>query len=176
MRHRPARRLRLLGRRAARPSGHHPPRPAGLGGVRQRHPRPLPRLQRHLPLQGAGAPERQHPRRRSPSPRPTAPSGREIITAIVLAYEMQCRLCDAASLRARGWDHVTYGCFSTAPGGGEAHAARRGAHPPRAGHRRRHQRRPAPDARRRAVPLEGVRLRQRRPARRLRRHAGPARG
>ncbi len=39
---------------------------------------------------------------------------RELITAIALAYEVQCRLCDAASLRARGWDHVTYGVFSTA--------------------------------------------------------------
>lgn len=42
--------------------------------------------------------------------------GRELIAAIVLAYEVQCRLCDAASLRARGWDHVTYGAFSTALG------------------------------------------------------------
>ncbi len=41
-------------------------------------------------------------------------SGRDIITATVLAYEIQCRLCDAASIRARGWDHVTYGAFSTA--------------------------------------------------------------
>jgi 2-methylcitrate dehydratase len=41
-------------------------------------------------------------------------SGRELIAAIALAYEVQCRLCDAASLRARGWDHVTYGAFSTA--------------------------------------------------------------
>src|ERR1700726_2352104 len=41
-------------------------------------------------------------------------SGRELITAIALAYEVQCRLCDAASIRARGWDHVTYGAFSTA--------------------------------------------------------------
>lgn len=40
--------------------------------------------------------------------------GRELIAAIVAAYEVQCRLCDAASIRARGWDHVTYGCFSTA--------------------------------------------------------------
>ena len=31
-----------------------------------------------------------------------------------MAYEVQCRLCDAASLRAIGWDHVTYGCFSAA--------------------------------------------------------------
>lgn len=41
-------------------------------------------------------------------------SGKDLVTAIVLAYEVQCRLCDAASLRARGWDHVTYGTFSTA--------------------------------------------------------------
>src|SRR3989454_8234024 len=40
--------------------------------------------------------------------------GRELITAIALAYEVQCRLCDAASIRTRGWDHVTYGAFSTA--------------------------------------------------------------
>src|SRR5437899_5359230 len=40
--------------------------------------------------------------------------GRELITAIGLAYEVQCRLCDAASIRARGWDHPTYGDFSTA--------------------------------------------------------------
>src|SRR5204862_1624096 len=35
-------------------------------------------------------------------------SGRDLITAIALAYEVQCRLCDATSLRAIGWDHVTY--------------------------------------------------------------------
>src|SRR5881396_847835 len=40
--------------------------------------------------------------------------GADLITAIVLAYEVQCRLCDATSLRAIGWDHVTYGAFSTA--------------------------------------------------------------
>lgn len=41
-------------------------------------------------------------------------TGRDLITAIVVGYEVQCRLCDAASLRARGWDHVTYGAFSSA--------------------------------------------------------------
>lgn len=40
-------------------------------------------------------------------------SGKDLITAIVLAYEVQCRLCDAASLRKHGWDHVTYGAFSS---------------------------------------------------------------
>jgi 2-methylcitrate dehydratase len=44
----------------------------------------------------------------------TGASGAELITAVALAYEVQCRLCDAASIRARGWDHVTYGAFSTA--------------------------------------------------------------
>lgn len=41
-------------------------------------------------------------------------SGKEIILATAIAYEVQCRLCDAASIRARGWDHPTYGAFSTA--------------------------------------------------------------
>ena len=41
-------------------------------------------------------------------------SGKEIIAAVAIAYEVQCRLCDAASIRARGWDHPTYGAFSTA--------------------------------------------------------------
>ena len=41
-------------------------------------------------------------------------SGQLVIQAIALAYEVQCRLCDAATLRVRGWDHVTYGPFSSA--------------------------------------------------------------
>ncbi len=40
--------------------------------------------------------------------------GRLFITAVVIGYEVQCRLCDAASLRKRGWDHVTYLAFSNA--------------------------------------------------------------
>lgn len=39
--------------------------------------------------------------------------GRALITAIAAAYEIQCRLCDAGSIRARGWDHVVYGAVST---------------------------------------------------------------
>lgn len=39
--------------------------------------------------------------------------GRSLLAAIVLGYEIQCRLCDAGSLRVRGWDHVSYGAFST---------------------------------------------------------------
>ncbi|VAX32772.1 2-methylcitrate dehydratase [hydrothermal vent metagenome] len=41
-------------------------------------------------------------------------NGKSLIESIVVAYEVQCRLCDAAALRPRGWDHVTYGAFSTA--------------------------------------------------------------
>ena len=41
-------------------------------------------------------------------------SGQEMIVAAVLAYEVQCRLCDAASLRKHGFDHVTYGAISSA--------------------------------------------------------------
>ena len=40
--------------------------------------------------------------------------GRDVIVATVLGYELQCRLCDAASLRSHGWDHVCYGAFSSA--------------------------------------------------------------
>lgn len=43
-------------------------------------------------------------------------SGKDLLTAIVIAYEIQCRLCDAASLRAHGWDHVVYGAFSSTLG------------------------------------------------------------
>jgi 2-methylcitrate dehydratase len=41
-------------------------------------------------------------------------SGKRVIQAIAISYEVQSRLCDAAALRPRGWDHVTYGPFSSA--------------------------------------------------------------
>ena len=40
-------------------------------------------------------------------------SGKDFITAVVAAYEVQMRLCDRASLRSKGFDHVTYGAFSS---------------------------------------------------------------
>ncbi len=40
-------------------------------------------------------------------------SGKDLLAALVAAYEIQCRLCDAADLRHRGWDHVNYGLVST---------------------------------------------------------------
>jgi 2-methylcitrate dehydratase len=39
--------------------------------------------------------------------------GKAWITAAAVAYEVQCRLCDAANIRARGWDHTTYGSLSS---------------------------------------------------------------
>jgi 2-methylcitrate dehydratase len=46
-------------------------------------------------------------------------SGKDLLTAIVLAYEIQCRLCDAADIRHRGWDHVCYGLVSSALAAGK---------------------------------------------------------
>jgi 2-methylcitrate dehydratase len=40
--------------------------------------------------------------------------GKAWIAAAAVAYEVQCRLCDAASIRARGWDHTAYGSLSSA--------------------------------------------------------------
>jgi len=45
--------------------------------------------------------------------------GRDLLTAITLAYEIQCRLCDAADIRHRGWDHVCYGSISSALAAGK---------------------------------------------------------
>src|SRR5690242_2335509 len=45
--------------------------------------------------------------------------GKALITAAVLGYEIQCRLCDAASLRKQGIDHVTYGAISSAVAAGK---------------------------------------------------------
>ncbi|WP_136602795.1 MmgE/PrpD family protein [Salinigranum halophilum] len=39
-------------------------------------------------------------------------TGTELLTATVLAYEIQSQLCDAAALRYDGIDHVTYGLVS----------------------------------------------------------------
>lgn len=46
-------------------------------------------------------------------------TGRDLITAAVLAYEVQCRLCDAASLRKHGFDHVFYGAISSSVAAGK---------------------------------------------------------
>ncbi|MEP0842686.1 MAG: MmgE/PrpD family protein, partial [Phycisphaerae bacterium] len=44
--------------------------------------------------------------------------GLRAITAVAAAYEIQCRLCDAACIGSRGWDHVVYGAISSAAAAG----------------------------------------------------------
>lgn len=39
--------------------------------------------------------------------------GKSVITAIVLAYEVFCRICDVVSVRRRGFDHVTVGIMAS---------------------------------------------------------------
>jgi 2-methylcitrate dehydratase len=40
-------------------------------------------------------------------------SGRDVIAATVLAYEIFCRICDEADLKPLGFDHVTVGCMAS---------------------------------------------------------------
>jgi 2-methylcitrate dehydratase len=42
--------------------------------------------------------------------------GREFMTALALAYQIQCRLSDVAPVRAKGFDHATQGAYSLAAG------------------------------------------------------------
>jgi 2-methylcitrate dehydratase len=46
-------------------------------------------------------------------------TGKDLILATALAYEIQCRLCDSADIRHRGWDHVCYGLVSSALAAGK---------------------------------------------------------
>lgn len=43
-------------------------------------------------------------------------SGRQFLTALAVAYQVQCRLCDEAPVRVRGFDHTTQGAFASAAG------------------------------------------------------------
>jgi 2-methylcitrate dehydratase len=43
-------------------------------------------------------------------------SGQQFLTALAVAYQVQCRLCDEAPVRARGFDHATQGAFASAAG------------------------------------------------------------
>jgi 2-methylcitrate dehydratase len=43
-------------------------------------------------------------------------SGRDLLTALAVAYQVQCRLSDVAPVRARGFDHTTQGSFALAAG------------------------------------------------------------
>lgn len=43
-------------------------------------------------------------------------TGRELMTALAVAYQVQCRLCDVAPVRARGFDHTVQGAYALAAG------------------------------------------------------------
>lgn len=43
-------------------------------------------------------------------------TGRELLTSLAVAYQVQCRLSDEAPVRARGFDHTTQGAYAVAAG------------------------------------------------------------
>jgi len=43
-------------------------------------------------------------------------TGRNLITALAVAYQVQCRLSDVAPVRTRGFDHTTQGSYAAAAG------------------------------------------------------------
>ena len=43
-------------------------------------------------------------------------SGKDLLTALAVAYQVQCRLSDVAPVRAEGFDHTTQGSFAVAAG------------------------------------------------------------
>jgi 2-methylcitrate dehydratase len=46
----------------------------------------------------------------------TGRSGKDLLTALAVAYQVQCRLSDAAPVRAKGFDHTSLGSFAVASG------------------------------------------------------------
>jgi 2-methylcitrate dehydratase len=42
--------------------------------------------------------------------------GRDLLVALAIAYQVQCRLSEVAPVRARGFDHVTQGAYAAAAG------------------------------------------------------------
>ena len=43
-------------------------------------------------------------------------SGKDLLTALAVAYQLQCRLSDVAPVRAKGFDHTTLGSYAVAAG------------------------------------------------------------
>ncbi|MBI3912554.1 MAG: MmgE/PrpD family protein [Armatimonadetes bacterium] len=43
-------------------------------------------------------------------------SGRDLLVALAVAYQVQCRLSDVAPVRAKGFDHTTQGSYAVAAG------------------------------------------------------------
>ena len=142
-----------------------------VGHVRQRPAHPLPRLQRHLPEQGAGPPERQ----------PRGGACRSAKRSARAAGTSSPRRCWPT--RSSAASATRPACASTASITSPTARSRRRSRPAKLmkldatqthAHgrpRRRLQRRAAADAQRRTERVEGLRLRQRGPQRRVRRHA-----
>ena len=81
-------------------------------------------------------------------------SGRELLTALAVAYQVQCRLSDEAPVRAKGFDHTT-GSYAAAAGA--AKALRLEARDGERGRDRRHgAERAARDTHRRPLAVEGL--------------------
>jgi 2-methylcitrate dehydratase len=47
-------------------------------------------------------------------------TGRDLLTAIAVAYQVQCRLSDESPVRAKGFDHTTQGAYAVAAGAAKA--------------------------------------------------------
>ncbi len=43
-------------------------------------------------------------------------SGEDLLAGLAVAYQVQCRLCDEAPVRAKGFDHTTLGAYAAAAG------------------------------------------------------------
>ena len=43
-------------------------------------------------------------------------AGKDLLTALAVAYQVQCRLSDVAPVRAKGFDHTTQGAYAVAAG------------------------------------------------------------
>ncbi len=43
-------------------------------------------------------------------------NGKQLLTALAVAYQVQCRLSDVAPVRAKGFDHTTQGAYAVAAG------------------------------------------------------------
>ncbi|HZU68253.1 MAG TPA: MmgE/PrpD family protein [Ktedonobacteraceae bacterium] len=43
-------------------------------------------------------------------------NGKQLLTALAIAYQVQCRLSDVAPVRAKGFDHTTQGAYAVAAG------------------------------------------------------------
>ncbi len=46
----------------------------------------------------------------------TGKTGRDLMTSLAVAYQVQCRLSDEAPVRAKGFDHTTHGSYAVAAG------------------------------------------------------------